>query len=53
MEQNAVKKLAGVLKVLVLIAFVCNLLILPLVPGLVGIGLDGTRTLFMAALTGQ
>ena len=41
MEKTAVQKLAGVLKILVTIAFVCNLLVLPLVPGLVGINLGG------------
>lgn len=41
MEKNGVKKLAGVLKVLVTVTFVCNLLALPLVPGVVSIGLEG------------
>ena len=53
MEENRVKRLAGVLKILVLIAFVCNLLILPLIPGLVIMGFEGGRTLLLAALTGQ
>ena len=53
MEENAVKKLAGVLKVLVLIAFGCNLLVLPLVPGLVGMALVEPRSILIAALTGQ
>lgn len=35
MEKTAVQKLAGALKVLVTITFVCNLLMLPLVPVLV------------------
>ena len=35
------KKLAGVLRALVTVVFVCNLAALPLVPGLVGIGADG------------
>ena len=35
MEKTAVQKLAGALKVLVTITFVCNLLVLPLVPLLV------------------
>lgn len=35
MEKTSVQKLAGVLKVLVTVTFVCNLLVLPLVPGLV------------------
>ena len=37
MEKTSVQKLAGVLKVLVTVTFVCNLLALPLVPGLVGL----------------
>ena len=41
MEKTPVQKLARVLKILVTIAFVCNLLVLPLVPGLVGINLGG------------
>lgn len=52
MEKNTVHSLARVLKVLVTIIFVCNLLVLPLVPGLVGIGREGTRALLDAALTG-
>ena len=32
MEKTAVQKLAGVLKILVTITFVCNLIVLPLVP---------------------
>lgn len=36
MEKTGVVKLAGVLKVLVTVTFLCNLLILPLVPGIVG-----------------
>lgn len=35
------KRLAGLLKVLVTVVFVCNLAILPFVPGLVGIGAGG------------
>lgn len=38
MEKTNVQKLAKILKVLVTITFVCNLIILPLVPGIVGIG---------------
>lgn len=34
MEETAVQKLAGALKVLVSITFVCNLLVLPLLAGL-------------------
>ena len=35
MEKTAVQKLAGVLKILVTITFVCNLIALLLVPGMV------------------
>lgn len=52
MEKNAAQALARVLKILVTIAFVCNLLVLPLVPGLVGIGREGAHTLLDAAVTG-
>lgn len=38
MEKTNVQKLAKILKVLVTITFTCNLVILPLVPGIVGIG---------------
>ena len=38
MEKTNVQKLAKILKVLVTITFVCNLIALPLVPGIVGIG---------------
>lgn len=42
MEKTSVHKLAKCLKVLVTITFVCNLIILPLVPGIVGVRyLDG------------
>ena len=37
MEKTAVQKLAGVLKILVTITFVCNLAVLVMVPGLVHI----------------
>ena len=37
MEKTAVQKLAGVLKILVSITFVCNLIVLVMVPGLVHI----------------
>ena len=37
MEKTAVQKLAGVLKILVTITFVCNLIVLPLVPVLVSV----------------
>lgn len=38
MKKTNVQKLARILKVLVSITFVCNLLILPIVPGMVGMG---------------
>ncbi len=41
MEQTPVQKLAQVLKVLVIITFVCNIITLLLVPGLVGIWAEG------------
>lgn len=41
MEQTGVMKLARVLKVLVTLVFICNLIVLPLVPGIVGIGMEG------------
>ena len=37
MEKTAVQKLAGALKILVTITFVCNLIVLPLVPVLVSV----------------
>lgn len=40
MEKTNVQKLAKILKILVTITFICNLLILPLVPGIVGIGFE-------------
>ncbi|MEI3260622.1 MAG: hypothetical protein V8S11_01360 [Flavonifractor plautii] len=43
MEKTAVQKLAGVLKILVTITFVCNLIVLLLVPGLVH--MQGARAL--------
>lgn len=52
MEKTAVQKLSRILKALVTLAFVCNLLILPMVPGLVGIGREGAHTLLDAAVTG-
>ena len=41
MERTGVQKLAHVLKILVTITFVCNLIALLLVPGLVGIAVNG------------
>ena len=41
MERTSVQKLARVLRVLVIITFVCNLIVLFLVPGLVGIWAEG------------
>ena len=40
MEKTNVQKLAKILKILVTITFICNLIILPLVPGIVGIGFE-------------
>lgn len=40
MEKTNVQKLAGLLKILVTITLVCNLLALPLMPGIVGIGFE-------------
>ena len=41
MKTSSAAKLAKLLNILVLIAFVCNLVALPLVPGLVGIASEG------------
>ena len=41
MEWTPVQKLARVLRVLVIIAFVCNIIVLLLVPGIVGIWAEG------------
>lgn len=57
MEKTNVQKLAKVLKTLVSVTFVCNLIILPLVPGMVGIytyserwwGLELEPWVFLAA----
>ena len=40
MEKSQTQKLAKVLQVLVTVTFVCNLLALPLVPGVVGMGTE-------------
>ena len=40
MEKSQTQKLAGILKILVTVTFVCNLLALPLVPGVVGMGTE-------------
>ena len=52
MEETSVQRLARVLRALVLIAFVCNLLVMPLVPGLairaVGAGTDQVFLVFRA-----
>ena len=52
MEETSVQRLARVLRALVLIAFVCNLLVIPLVPGLairaVGAGTDQVFLVFRA-----
>ena len=54
MEETSVQRLARVLRALVLIAFVCNLLVMPLVPGLairaVGAGTDQIFLVFRAML---
>ena len=62
MEKTAVQKLAGVLKILVTITFVCNLIVLVMVPGLVHISVrqglaewwqyDADDTLHMLLLGG-
>ena len=52
MEKTAVQKLAGVLKILVTITFVCNLIVLPLVPVLVSAA-GGLLGLVMSALFRQ
>ena len=41
MEQSDAAKLANILHILVSIAFVCDRVALPLVPGLVGIAVAG------------
>ena len=45
MEQTGTVKLAKVLKVLVTIVFICNLIVLPLVPGVVSLGVNGIAQL--------
>lgn len=40
MEKSQTQKLAEILKILVAVTFVCNLLALPLVPGVVGMGTE-------------
>ena len=40
MEKTNVQNLAKILKILVTITFVCNLVLLPMVPGIVGIGAE-------------
>ncbi len=46
MEKTGAVKLAKALNILVIMAFACNLLVLPLVPGLVGIGAEGGLAAF-------
>jgi len=46
MKTSNAQKLAKILKILITCAFVCNLLALPLVPGLVGIGSEGGLAVF-------
>lgn len=50
MEKTGVSALARVLRVVVLIAFVCNLLVLPLVPGLAALVADGGPQMVARAL---
>ncbi len=52
MNETSIQKLARVLRALVTIVFVCNLLILPLVPGLVGIGAGGGMQALWAIANG-
>ena len=40
MEKTNVQKLAKILKILVSVTLICNLIVLPLVPGIVGIGAE-------------
>ena len=47
MEQTSVQKLARVLRVLVMIVFVCNIITLFLVPGMVGIWAEGGTAAFL------
>lgn len=48
MKQTPVQRLARILKVLVIITFVCNIITLFLVPGLVGIWTEGGVAAFLA-----
>lgn len=41
MGETGTVKLAKALKILIIVTFICNLIILPLVPGIVGIGTEG------------
>lgn len=50
MEKTGAQKLAKLLKILITCTFVCNLLALPLVPGLVGIGSEGGIAALRAAM---
>ena len=52
MEQTSVQKVARVLKGCVLVTFVINLLVLPLVPGTVGLLMDGGPEEVILALRG-
>ena len=53
MKAASVQKIARVLKVLVTITFVCNLIALPLVPGVVGIGSEGGLAALREATQGS
>ena len=50
MEKTGVQKLARVLRWLVILAFICNLLVMPLVPGLVVQLVDGGAERMLAAI---
>ena len=50
MEPTKVQRLAQILRVLVLAVFVCNLICLPLVPGLAALLADGGPAMLRAAL---
>ena len=52
MEKNSVQKLAQVVRVLVIIVFVCNLVALLLVPGMAGLIADGGIKMLKYALAG-
>lgn len=53
MEKTTVQKLAKILKVLVTVTFVCNLIVLPLVPGLVGVYASFDRWWGLGVVAGE